>query len=383
MLPNRVTIEKTRVLFSCRDPGGAGHILALYRAFRENGQFDVDLAASGIALAMLRKEGEVPCIFECADGRDHLQLGEDATPLLDAARQLLAESRPHAVFVALSSFGIGIDEALLATCQVPSFAMQDFWGDVNLGLNRAAGLYFVLDDEADDLTRERWAVPTVPVGSPKHARYASIDVLALRHACRELLGISEDRRVIGFLNESLEIPGQEAAFRSMVDSSAQIKQGPLFVFREHPKFVMAREAHLSYMRSAGLEVVDATDKWNAEMVLAACDVITTTFSSCGLDHAYLSAYSRAPIGSVVYLMVNKAIRSYFHRTTGLWRFPIVNKGMGRVIEKPGDIVAGLSNALSYESKVAYFEACASLKTDDPCRSIIDRVAQCLSVGRPS
>ncbi|MBI5628282.1 MAG: hypothetical protein HY953_05135, partial [Candidatus Rokubacteria bacterium] len=103
------------MLFSARDPGSVGHALALIDAFQRDGRFEVFVTASGVALRMLRGAGVAVRPFAMSDGREHIaDLTEDPAPLLAAARQVMEKIRPDAVISSLSSFGMGVDEALLA-----------------------------------------------------------------------------------------------------------------------------------------------------------------------------------------------------------------------------------------------------------------------------
>ena len=372
--------RKPRILFSSRDPGGAGHISILLQAFRKDGRFEVDLVASGVALAMFQKLGESPRAFAFQDGRDHLQVGEVPTPLMDAARRLLEEARPDAVFTCLSTLGVGIDEALVAACQVPSFVMQDFWGDVNLGLGVPAGLYFVLDDYAARLTRERWGVDTVAVGSSKHSSYTALDVMALRHRARRSIAVSDDEKVIGYFGQSPDLPGQEAAFQDLVKAMGELKPQPLCLLREHPKFLDSRKEHVSLAHDAGLMVADVTGEPDVEGWLAACDVVTTHFSACALDHAYLSAYATRPIGTVLYLLSNQEIQEFAAEACGFPVFPTVDQGLGTVVKDTESIVPLLTSALREPERAAYFGASKGLQQwSNPCQAIVDTVFKTLSM----
>ncbi|MGB0383236.1 MAG: hypothetical protein ACPGWR_00305 [Ardenticatenaceae bacterium] len=375
--------RKPKILFSARDPGAVGHVVALLEAFSQDGRFDVDLAASGTALNLLKQAGKLPYAFRLVDGRDHVQDNDDPTHLLEATARLLVKSQPDAVFVSLSSFGIGIDEALLATAQVPTFAMQDFWGDVNLGLGVPAELYFVLDEYAVRLSQERWGVNAIAVGSPKHARYADFDVVALRDATRRSLGVGNEEKIVGFFGQSPMIPGHELAFQDLVKATAALNPRPLFLLREHPKFLAEfydlHKRHLWEAKKLGLKVVDATAEPNPEAWLASCDVVVTPFSLCGLDHAYLSAYSQKPIGSVLYLLTNHALRAFAEQVCGMKQFPIVEQGVGTAVEMPNKLSTSVENALRRESAFAYFEASKSLQKGNPIKKIVAVVEQTLVV----
>ena len=374
--------RRHRVLFSCRDPGGAGNIVAVVEAFRKDGRFQVDVAASGAALDILRRAGESPRRFALSDGSDTVWDREDGADLTNAAERLLRETEPDIVFVALSSQGVGVDEALLAAASVPTFAVQDFWGDVNPAMGVVADLYFVLDAAAETLTRERWSADAVAVGSPKHAKYAALDVDEMRRSGRTAIGASGDDRVLGFFGQSPEVPGHEDTYRALVDAVTKLVPRPVLLLREHPKYHTPekRREHIDLARANGLQAVDVTDKGGAEMWLASCDVATTLFSVSGLDHAYLSAHSREPIGSMLYLLPNSAIRNYALDACGIQQFPIVDRGIGQVVTSVAEIPLGLERAMSRECAVAYFRASKTLALQDPCGKIIDVVMQRITGG---
>ena len=342
---------RRRVLISARDPGAAGSVGPLAAAFRSEGGLDVDIAASGEALRLLRARGESPIAFTFDDGRDCVEDGEDPGRLLAEARGLIERTRPDAVLVSLSTFGVGLDEALLAVAQVPTFAMQDFWGDANLGLGVAAGLYFALDEYAAHLTKDRWDLEALPVGSPKHMSYADLDIVKTRDEARRTLGSDLDERIVGYFGQSPAIPGVEAAFRDLVDAVEKLEPRPTVLLREHPKSEDVREQHAALLQGRGLTVADVTGISFAESWLVACDVVTTTLSLCGLDHAYLSAYSPQPIGSVLYLMTNEEIRAYARQSCGLPHLPTVNQGLGFVATEPARLAEQLERELALATRL--------------------------------
>jgi len=167
-----------------RDPGAAGHVQALWQDLCRAGWDAVHVAASGQALRMLAGAGVPAEPFAATDGTEAVAPGGNAEPLLNAARALLDRVRPEVVLTVLSSGGAGVDEAVAAAAACPVFCLQDYWGDVNLQLGVPAGLYLALDEYAVDLTRLRFGLPAVAVGSPKHAAYAGLDVQGLRRAAR-------------------------------------------------------------------------------------------------------------------------------------------------------------------------------------------------------
>ena len=75
--------------------------------------------------------------------------------ILHKAENLLNSIDPDILLVGLSGPDVGIDEALIYKSQsiIPSFAYQDFWGDMNYGFGRYPGTVFVLDNFAYRITK--------------------------------------------------------------------------------------------------------------------------------------------------------------------------------------------------------------------------------------
>lgn len=351
-------------------------MLELCRAIRRDGRFQLRLVASGQAHIMHSEAGEGSLNFTLDDGRDHIEVDENPAELLDGAKKVLADLEPDIVITSLSSFGSGIDEALLATCQVPSFALQDFWGDVNLTLGTPAELYFVRDEWAAKISKELWGVDSYSVGSPKHWGYAGQDVVAMRNAARASLDVKDPQPLIGFFGQSPAMPGHEETYHDLIQAAAALDAKPTLLIRAHPKFQESREKYISQAEGAGLAVIDVTGRNPGEPWLAACDVVTTPFSTSALDHAHLSANSPCPIGSVIYVLTNEDIRSTFLSSNGFTEFPTVTQGIGVVATQPGDLASLLQHGLSDQGAQKYFQASKSLlQEEDPCRLIIEKISE--------
>jgi hypothetical protein len=329
--------------------------------------------ASGVALRVLREAGESPRAFALPDGRDCIQPGEPRSPLLSAARALLDELAPDVVVTSASSYGVGVDEALVAEAAVPAFTIQDFWGDVNLGLDRPPRLYFAMDEYAVRLTMERWGLPALAVGSPKHGRYARLDVAGVRSETRARIGATRREPVVGFFGQAPDIPGHEAAFEDLLRALAGLSTRPRLVLKDHPKFSDHHLAHARAARAVGLEVTDASESLQVEPWLAACDVVVTPFSLSALDHAYLSAFSPEPIGSNIDLLPNPDLQASMERMCGIPEFPTVARGLGRVARDRSDIARLLEAALRPDAASAYFEASRGLRGETTCDRIIDEI----------
>jgi hypothetical protein len=345
-----------RVLVSARDPGGAAQIRALCPSLRADTRFDVRVAASGPAFDLLEGAGERPIRFSPADGLAHVPAGADPAPILDAAGDLIRDVDPDVLLVGISSLGVGLDEALLARATGrPTFALQDYPGDANAVGRAYAGTYFVRDEAAARLTRERFGVAAVAVGSLRHAAYARLDVARLRAQTRERIGAVGVAPVLGFFGQPAEIPGHEAAFAHLADALARRAVKPLVLLREHPKVRDAFDRHAVVLRRAGVTVWDAAEG-DVEPWLCACDVVTTPFSHCIVDYAFLGAWSREPLGAALFLLTTEEIRRFLREYTGMSRPDGVDASLGLVAERPEDVEPLLTRALGPEERARFHDA---------------------------
>jgi hypothetical protein len=363
-----------RVLLSARDPGAAAQIAQVVRALRDEPRTEPWLAASGVAADFLEAAGESPIRVALADGRTSVAPGESPAPLLAAATALLDRVRPDVVLTGISSLGLGVDEALLATAGPrPTFALQDYPGDANGVEGAYAGLYFVRDEGAARVTRARFGVEALPVGSLRHAAYARLDVSALRSEGRARAGAEGATPVVGFFGQPAEIPGHEAAFEHFVDALRARSDRPVVILREHPKSGGRAGAHRNAIAGAGLPVHDATGRGPIEGWLAACDVVTTCFSHATMDYAYLSAWSREPLGSVVFLLTTDESRRFFRGYTHLAAPDGVEGGLGRIASRPDAVGPLLDSALSDGERRAYHQASRRLERE----ARLDRIVETL------
>lgn len=364
-----------RVLVSARDPGGAAQVRAVCPALRADARLAITVGASGPAFDILDAAGERPLRFALPDGSTYVPAGGDPAALLDATGRLIDETSPDVLLVSISSLGVGLDEALLARAAGrPTFALQDYPGDANAIGRAYAGTYFVRDEAAGRLTRERFGPATVAVGSLRHAAYGGLDVERLRARTRQRLGVAAGQPVLGFFGQPAGIPGHEAAFGHLADALARRPVKPIVLLREHPKFPDHRERHTAALRRAGAVVHDAAEG-EVEPWLVACDVVATGFSHCTMDYAFLHAWSREPLGSALFLLTTDEIRRFMRDYTGLAVPDGVETGLGLVAERPADVEPLLARALTAEERRRFHEASRRLPREARLDLIGDALAE--------
>lgn len=376
-----------RVLLSARDPAGAAMVAAVAPALRGAGDLAVEVAASPPAWEALAAAGERPARVELPDGSTGVAAGGDPRALLDAADGLLDRLDPDAVLVTISSLGVGLDEALLARAGGRiTFALQDYPGDANTIGGIHAETYFVRDEAAAALTRRRWGVCAIPVGPLRHAPYARLDVARLRAEARARAGATDGRPLLGFFAQPAEVPGHEAAFADLAGALAALPDPPRVLLRGHPKRPDAAAAYAARLIAAGCAVHDATGDGPAEPWLAACDLVTTCFSTCGIDYAFLSARSPRPLGTVLFLLTREETRRFLAGYAGVAAPDGAGPGLGRVAERVEDLPRLLGDALAPGAAAAYHAASLQLPREVRLHVIVDAVraaARARRAARPA
>ncbi|MBI2205303.1 MAG: hypothetical protein HYU41_15755 [Candidatus Rokubacteria bacterium] len=366
-------MTRVSVLLSARDPGAAAQVREIAPVLRADRRLEVVVVASDPAYELLVAAGEEPRKFTASASP---AAAADTATLVGEAHDVLDDVDPDVVVTGISSLGVGVDEALLACAGTrPTFALQDYPGDVNALGHAYAATYFVRDEPAAALTVRRFSVRAVAVGSLRHAGYSRLDVRRLREDTRRAAKVDDGRPVIGFFGQPPAIPGQETAFGHLVDALRGRMPRPFVIHFEHPKSLDRRDAHVAMLRSAGLTVHDATGATAVEPWLAACDVVATCFSHCTMDYAFLTAWSAEPLGAVLFLMTTPEITRFLHTQGGLAVPDGAERGLGRIVRTPTDVVSALDEVLAESTRRQYHLACRQLPKDVAFRTIVDAVVE--------
>jgi hypothetical protein len=338
---------RLRLLLSCRDTGSVGHVQAILDEAVYYPWLEVIVYADGPAFKQLEQKYRFVGRFS---------LGATLAPSLEHSKRMVAEARriieleePDAVLVGVSHCNeAGLDEAFLAAAfDRPKFAMQDFWGDVNLTLGSGADIYFALDEVAVQLTASRHEKMAIACGSPKHHRYSTLDVSALRFSSRSQLGIYSDRPIIGYFGQSLShLPGYGYLLRTFARSVAEMDSDVCLIYRPHPRESESEIAKtLSCFSENGVQARLVTEGVTEEW-LAAADVVVSCFSSCAYDTAFLNRFSSIPINSAIYLLFDESVAEYFRSVTGLEVPPPAELGLVTAVQSEQLLGDTLRDALT-------------------------------------
>ena len=355
-------MHQKKILLTARDPGAVGHVYVLYKWLHKDNK--ITIITSGTAHNLLQKLGIKSIKFTLINESNINLFDTQSSILLNEAKRLIQSLRPDLIITSLSSFGAGIDEATNAVAPQKAIAVQDFWGDVNLSLGITASKYFVMDKFAYQLTKSKCNTECIVTGSIRHTQYSEFDIPKMRMIGRLKFGIKNKLKIIGWFGQKIEIPGYSKVIEDFVKSLKNFCNDNIIIYRGHPKFVDTCNKELLIFKKAGINAINVTNSGSTEEWLATCDLIVTSFSLCGLDHAYLSKYSSIPIGNVMYLMTNKKIRNYARHHIGIIEFPTIKNKIGHLVKRAEDTKYVIDKLLHPDSSNSYFEASKKLGNID-------------------
>ena len=350
-------IGKMRLLASANDPGAAYQLIEVLKRARETGRVEICVVAGATTLPIFERAG-----FSAKQAyapRVNFQASKGEMESIGEARALIAEFLPDAILVGLSGPDRGIDEGLVACAgHRPTYAVQDFWGDVNPGFGSLSGTYFVLDEFAAGITQQRAPGSRVIVtGSARHAAMRGLDPLMLRKRYRAALDVPASALCAVFFGQPLwMLPGYALTLTRLSKGLVDFSKNVLFCYRPHPKESCSDAAKaLHCLRRPGLDVKLYS---NARMEASLCgaDVMMTCYSSCGLDLSYISKFSKSPLGVMVFSMFEEDVRRFYRATTSLQRLPLVEQGMASIIEEQGDTEKILREACSEHGRMQKWQA---------------------------
>lgn len=363
-------IADPRILVSASDAAAADVMIVVAGALR-NAQLEHRIVAGEPAYTRMRSAG-VDAHFFPHPRAGKSQMTSHRT-LISAANEIIEDYRPDAILVGLSGPDVGIDEALVAASQgkVPSYAVQDFWGDVNESLSARPRVYFVVDEFASEITRRRTQAGVEVVGSVRYAGYDGLDVVGIRRAARAGLGVDDDVVVVGLFTQPLwHVDGYARQFEMLIESLRSLSRRCVLGIRRHPRdsaeSVELLERHASRNRVPTVDMSALT----IEAALSACDAVVSAFSSVATDVCYLQRAADGPLGVPLLLLLEPGVQSLFERQCGFDTHPLVQSGLAMEVRDAGDLPPIWSRVTDPETRRQIWLRCGALP-DSQCSA--DRI----------
>jgi hypothetical protein len=343
-------VKPLTLLVSARDPAAALHLGAICLQAQTDPRFYVRIVAQHPACAMMRGLGlevtEVPAI------RAHEKRDAAAMELIKWADRILALVRPDIMLCGLSSPSDGgIDEALLARSTVPTFMMQDFWGEQNLFFDTGADVLFSLDEDALALNVKRWGAHSVVTGSPRHACYGTLDSFAQRRQVRHELGVVNEHQLVGFFGQPLQrFAGYRRTLEVFANACRKLATPADVAYRAHPRETRQEiEETQQWFAAAGLRV-KVMKECTTEAALAACDVACTVFSNCAYDAAYLNRFSPGPLVVPILMLFDQELLNFYSEIIEISSLPYFSKQLALPVWGETEMLHSLEAALSDDTK---------------------------------
>jgi hypothetical protein len=369
-----------RLLITARDVAAALHLVQVAHAATRDSRFAITIAAQDPAARHFLAAGLA--IEQVPAGATTTVDGAGAGDLRAAARGLLDRVQPDAVLVGLSTpFDAGIDEAVLAEATVPSSLLQDFWGEQNLIFGRGADQILGIDLQASERNAERYDVPTVVVGSPRHAAYAELDITAIRSRARAMIGAGDATRVVGFFGQALHsLPGYQRTIEQFIAAAEGMEA--MFLLRPHPRESPEQRRQTEELFAARGLAVALDNSREVESALAACDVVVSLFSICTFDASYLNRFSPGPVALPMSLLFDGEIAAYCRQHGNYIDFSHHTLGLVRPVYDVRKLGSALRDATTPQARHDAWER-AHRYLPDPAQAatrVLDAIA--LQVARP-
>jgi len=261
--------------------------------------------------------------------------------------------QPDAVLTGISGPDTGVDEATLQLAkasQIPSFALQNFWGDINQSSQAIPNTAFVLDDEAVKITEKLYpAIHCIPIGSIKHIDYHQYNSLVKRKEIRAKLGF-QNQIIIGFYGQPiLEVAGY---FKTLEVFARQLKtwHKPFqLIYRPHPKeSAELKQKTMQLFQNAFKEQVCFDKAVLIQDSLVACDLVVSAFSTCGFDNLYLNEMAEKAFNSSVYLWFEPELIQWWQDYSHLKQMPLISEDLLLAVDKEDSLLEILEQGLLKE-----------------------------------
>lgn len=355
-----------RLLLSARDTGAAQAIEALYAEARSKDRVSVTVVASDPAARYFEERGIQ---------HTRVDWGSAVCPtfghrIVAEAERFLRKTSVDAIITGLSGPAAGLDEAMVAAASCPTFAVQDYWGDVNQGFGHLANYFLVLDWYACEVTASRGVDPKAcyPVGSVKHAHLAERAETITEEAAdwRSRLGIEDNKRLVLFCGQPLWDHSGYAETVEAVCKTVASRSDAVLVYRPHPAELNPIS---NFQRACGGELACADASCDLYAALAACDANLSVFSSCGWDQLVLAQALRRPLGGVGYVLCEPGMRNLLLRMTGMATVPPTSIGVAEEIPSCPDLGDALDRLLDAGNHRRAHERIAA-KVPDPRHSAL-------------
>jgi hypothetical protein len=306
--------KKFRLLISARDPGAARCIIPVIKTALERADLEICIFSQSPATECLAdvRIDSIKAKSLPAEKEEDPRLSE----LLEEAKTIIENFKPDAILTGLSSPGIGIDEALIASAKnIDTYSIQDLEGLVVTAFGKTAKNYFVANNQSKQLTSRHKGIKIYTIGDLKYHQYSNLEPSTLRTEGRSTLGLNTNDRAITFYGQ----PAWHTSgyVSSIVELAKNLDQNQKIFYRPHPKETdtdIKNTIRIFEEKNLAIKI-DGTAC--IEESLCATDAVITVYSTCATDLIHLIRNSKSPLGVAVYLFFEPDIKDIYIQDCGI------------------------------------------------------------------
>jgi hypothetical protein len=343
-----------RLLVSARDPGAALSIFEVIKQIKYFQQITLSVFAMEPALGILQGLGVQVKKVDCKPATSGNS--ENSLHLQREATSILAKNKPDALLVGLSGPDAGIDEALLLQARksrLPTYAIQDFWGDVNLTFEQPADTYFVIDNSAREMTRKRVDSEAIVVGSLKHSNYPATDIKSLRSEFQEKSSCQAGRHIITFCGQPLwHLDSYQETLEKLADIASETADETTLIYSHHPKETRTEASSALNILKNRHDNSILNESFSNESLFARSDIVCSCFSLACFDQVIMNRLSPIPLGIAAFIFLDKALLNWYKTFTKHDRPMPGMESFSDIVLSPEDLKTSIENSKidSYKTK---------------------------------
>ena len=352
-------LKPLKLLVTARDPSSGNDICSLLSKLPVG--HSVIVAAQDPAFEILaRYINNLPpttsCYFELLDLR--------TKPFREYIDSVILHFSPSIIITGVSSLGSGVDEyALWAAKQsldLPTFAIQSYWGDVNTSLGVLPDYMFVLDNYAMNLTHKLYPSIKCFVSGPfQSTQYSSFSSSSERRKFRLNKNVRD--HALAFFGQPLfEFDWYKETLASFFSQCSVVARSYPIFYRPHPKesdtsIRWTSEAISSYFDNFQVETTS-----NLFQLLSGVDLSISVSSTTGYDLQQLNQYSSSTLSVPMYLAFHPGMREWLRTQCAMESLPLSEKPLALTINEPSQVSQSINLALTNSFRLQHWQSVKDL-----------------------
>jgi|GEM_PF-7075390 len=358
-----------RVLFTARDPGGAGYSAPLIERLLTDPFFKVTVVASDAASGIFDKR-EIDYIpLNCAPPYVPSPPTQEIEALRYELTKIIQTVTPDIALFNLSAYRGGVDDVALEVIRqafpdCTTAMLFDSPGLVPWREGCGPDTVLATTRAIEDWTGKNLIAESFFVGDSKAQDLRCRPVMEMRRTKRADLQLAETDKLCTFIAQGLNIPGHDDNFAMLLDAYREkAKANPSrLIIRAHPVCDKAAFMYLRWAEEAGITAQVDKDS-DIHELLCASDAIFAVSSTALQDYVQLRQASNGLNAVCAHLLIGNDVAHWMEKERGGWIPEVVKSGQISAVRDKAELIRKLNQLFSLERGETPVE---KLKiTDDP------------------